>query len=67
LKATIMERKEIVISRQWLGKHTHGAMNTHATLEELLDTVFSTWSMPRICNEDQTEIIWLCNRTHMKF
>jgi alkylhydroperoxidase/carboxymuconolactone decarboxylase family protein YurZ len=28
-----------------LGKHVPEAMDTHATKEELLETVFSTWSV----------------------
>jgi hypothetical protein len=29
------------------------AMDTHATIEELLGAVFSVWSVPALYNEDQ--------------
>jgi hypothetical protein len=35
------------ISRQHLGKHVSAAMDTYATIEVLLETVFSTWSVQR--------------------
>jgi hypothetical protein len=34
-----------VVARHWLDKHVPAAMNTHATIEELLDVVFSMWSL----------------------
>jgi alkylhydroperoxidase/carboxymuconolactone decarboxylase family protein YurZ len=34
------------IVEQWLSKHVPAAMNAHATIEELLDAVFSLQSMP---------------------
>jgi hypothetical protein len=40
------------ISRQRLGKHVSAAMDTHATIEVLLETVFSTRSMPRSYQQD---------------
>jgi hypothetical protein len=42
----------VAIARQWHGKHISTATNEHATIEELLETVFSVWSMPRLQNED---------------
>jgi hypothetical protein len=30
-----------IVARQWLGKNIIAAMNTHATIEELLDALFS--------------------------
>jgi hypothetical protein len=32
-------------------------MDTHATIEELLEAVFSTWSVPRLYNEKQL-LLW---------
>jgi hypothetical protein len=32
---------------QWCGKHVSAAMNQHATIEELLETVFFMQSVPR--------------------
>jgi hypothetical protein len=34
-----------VVARQWLRKNVTVAMNTHTTIEELLDSLFSVWSM----------------------
>jgi hypothetical protein len=39
LKAGIVEPEETVISRQRLGKYFVAAMNTHATVDELLDAM----------------------------
>jgi hypothetical protein len=40
------------VSRQWLGTHVPAATGTHATIELLLETVFSTRSVQRIYKED---------------
>jgi hypothetical protein len=40
-----VEPEEMVIARQWLSKHVPAAMHTQATIEELLDVVFSVQSM----------------------
>jgi hypothetical protein len=37
------------IARQWHGKHVSAAMIQHSTIEELLEMVFSAWSMTRGC------------------
>jgi hypothetical protein len=34
-----------IVARQWLGKNITAATNTHATIEELLDALFSMGSM----------------------
>jgi hypothetical protein len=31
--------------QQWLGTHVIAAINAHATVEELLDVLFSMWSV----------------------
>jgi hypothetical protein len=36
-----MDPEETAVARQRLGKHVSFAMNTHATIEELLKAVFS--------------------------
>jgi hypothetical protein len=36
-------------------KHTPSVIDRQATQEELLDAVFSMWSMLRLCNEDHWE------------
>jgi hypothetical protein len=45
LKAGIVEPEEMAVAMQWLGKHIPMVMNTHATIEELLDAVFSMLSV----------------------
>jgi hypothetical protein len=40
------------VSRQRLGKHVHGATDTHATVEVPLETVFSARYMQRGNKED---------------
>jgi hypothetical protein len=40
-----VEPEETAVDRQRLGKYIPVAMNVHATIEELLDVVFSVWSM----------------------
>jgi hypothetical protein len=45
------------VSRQRLGKHVPAAMDTHATVEVLLETVFSTRSVQKSYKEGN----W-CNR-----
>jgi hypothetical protein len=40
------------VSRQRIGKHFSAAINTHATIEILLETMFSTWSVQRSYKED---------------
>jgi hypothetical protein len=40
------------ISKQWISKHIPVVTNMHATIELLLETVFSTWSMQRGYKED---------------
>jgi hypothetical protein len=37
----IVESDDTSAANQWLGKYVPMATNTHATIEELLDTVFS--------------------------
>jgi hypothetical protein len=36
-----MEEENMTVPRQWLGEHIPMAVNTYATIEELLDSVFS--------------------------
>jgi hypothetical protein len=40
------------IARSRLGKHVPVATNTQATIQELLETVFSVGPAPRLHNED---------------
>jgi hypothetical protein len=48
LKTKIAEQEQVVGTRQGHGKHVSTPMNKHATIEELLEVVFCTWSMPRL-------------------
>jgi hypothetical protein len=43
---------ETFVPRQWLGKHIPATADTYTTTEELLETVFSTWSMQKGYKED---------------
>jgi hypothetical protein len=40
------------VSKQRLGKHVPGATDKHATIEVMLETVFSTRSVQRAYKED---------------
>jgi hypothetical protein len=40
------------VSKQWLGEHIPAATDTHAIIEVLLETVFSTRSVQRGYKED---------------
>jgi hypothetical protein len=53
LKAGIVEKEETTTARQRLSKHASVAIDTHTTLEELLEAVFSVWSEPRLYNVGQ--------------
>jgi hypothetical protein len=45
----------MAVDRQRISKHISAEMNQHATIEELLEVVFSVWSVLRPYNEDQQE------------
>jgi ribosome-interacting GTPase 1 len=47
------KRKEAVIARQQHGKHIPVATNQHATMEVLLEVVFSMLSLRRLYIDDQ--------------
>jgi hypothetical protein len=40
-----VEPEETAVARQWLGKNLPAKADTHATIEELLDAVFSMLSV----------------------
>jgi hypothetical protein len=45
------------VARQWLSsRHVIAATDTHATIVEILDAVFSVRSVPRFYKEDQLEL-----------
>jgi hypothetical protein len=50
-----VERKEAATARQQISKHAPTATDMHATLEELLDEVFSILSIMRLYSEDHRE------------
>jgi hypothetical protein len=50
-----MEQEETAIARQWLSKNIIVAANTNATMEELLNTVFSMQYVPGLYNKNHTE------------
>jgi hypothetical protein len=45
LKAGIVELEETFIARQWLSKQVSASINTQATVEELMGTMFSIQSV----------------------
>jgi hypothetical protein len=45
--------RKATIARQGHDKHVSIAINQHATMEELLEVVFSVWSMLRLYSEAQ--------------
>jgi hypothetical protein len=47
-----VQPEETAIARQRHGKHVSVAVDMHATVEELLEAVFSMWSVPRLYNEN---------------
>jgi hypothetical protein len=47
LKPGILEPEETAVIMQRLGKHIPTATDTHATIEELLDAVFSVRLVPK--------------------
>jgi hypothetical protein len=50
-----VEAEWTAVTRQWLNKHMSTAMDMHATIEELLEAVFSMWSMLRLYSEVHQE------------
>jgi hypothetical protein len=48
------QSKQTSIARHWLSKrHVTTVTFTYTTIEELLEVMFSVWSMPRLYNEAQ--------------
>jgi hypothetical protein len=45
------------VSRQRLSKHIPAATDAHATIEGLLETVFSTWSVQGVIRTIEARII----------
>jgi hypothetical protein len=48
-----VEKEEEAIARQLRGKHVSASTNQHATIEELLEAMYSSWSAPRLHSENQ--------------
>jgi hypothetical protein len=48
MKAGIVQLEETAVARYRVGKQVSAATNTYATLEELLDAVFSMRSLSKI-------------------
>jgi hypothetical protein len=55
LKGAIIEPEETTVARQPLYKQLSAAMDKHATIEELLEAVFSVWSVLRLYIEGHRE------------
>jgi hypothetical protein len=52
LKARSAEREETAVAKQGLGKQVSSARNNQAKIEELLEAMFSMWSVPRLYKGD---------------
>jgi hypothetical protein len=50
-----VEQVDAVVARQRCGKNLSAAMNEQATVEELLEAVFSMQSVPKPYSENQQE------------
>jgi hypothetical protein len=50
LKGGIVEIEEMVIGSHQLNKHVSAETDMHATIEELLEEMFSVWSILRLYN-----------------
>jgi hypothetical protein len=48
LKARIVGPEETAVAREWLGDHAFAVRHTHATIEGLLEAMFSILSVPWI-------------------
>jgi hypothetical protein len=51
----IVEWIKTVIARELVGKHMSAAMNRLATVEELLEAMFSVHSVPWLYSEDHVQ------------
>jgi hypothetical protein len=58
LKGRIMELEETAVARQLLYRHMSMAMDTHTTMEALLEAVFSMQSVPRLYTFHSTWFSW---------
>jgi hypothetical protein len=54
-KRRIEEPEEVTVARQQRSKHAPTATDMHATIEELLEGVFSVQSILRLYNKDQRD------------
>jgi hypothetical protein len=62
-----MEQEKVAVVRQRQGKHVSAATNQHATIEELLEVVFSMRSAPRLCNEKEWVSVLIHTTTDMNY
>jgi hypothetical protein len=46
----------MAVAREWVGKHISAATDTHTTIEELLEDMFSMQSMQTLYKESQFEL-----------
>jgi hypothetical protein len=47
--------EETAVARQRLDKHLAAALDMHATIEELLEALFSVWFVPKLYSESHQE------------
>jgi hypothetical protein len=51
-----VEQEEVTIAGEGRGKHVSATTNKHATIEEILEAVFSMRFKPRLYSEDRREM-----------
>jgi hypothetical protein len=61
LKGGVVEPEEWDVTMQRLDKHVSMAMDTHATIEEMLETMFSMGSVPRQYSKDKQVKLVCCS------
>jgi hypothetical protein len=52
-----LEQEEVAVTGQRQDKQFVAATNQRATIEEMLEAVISTLSLPRLGNEDQQQLV----------
>jgi hypothetical protein len=65
--ARLQQSKQTPIAQQWLSKCHMTAATVTYTIEELLEVVFSVWSVPGLYNEEQLPLRDLSRQLGVQF